>query len=435
MKKIFLTMMAAVLLCSVMSAQGNMQQGKVIGGNVLGLYFPVWEKFANGKGVTIFKSADEKSPKLKSITYDDGKEWKSVYIWDNDSFFKSGKKYEEDLTSIASECDVFPIIEENEDWVKILITKANDGILEAYMRKSDCKIVSPAPITQEILDFISHRMYRKDYIIPDGKLKSLCFTTRLAQHDDTYLTMGVIDHGRIIYNWNAVLLNGSKKNTAVKILFDRNEDEYTLYYTAKNTARTNDYKEPGYTGIDLSMIMFDAKTLTELQLTNLYNTFCKEKIEAEYVAYYFPDLSKEFLYEMHLKNAALLKDIPAMTQTITGSGEEAQQVNVNNNEVVYETVDQMPAFLGGASGLINFLSQNVHYPDLARVNNIQGRVIVRFIVEKDGSTNDCKIVNSVDPLLDKEAIRVVKSMPKWQPGMKDGKPVRVSYTIPISFKL
>jgi len=305
MRKI-IVITAAVLLCSVMSAQENMKRGMATGSNVLGLYLPVWEKFVNGKDVTIFKSADENSPKLKSITYDDGMEWKSLYCWDNDNFLKSGKQYEENLTPIVSEYDVFPIIEEDGNWLKILITKANEGNFEAYVRKSDCKIVSPAPITQEVLDYISHRSYRKDYIIPDGKLKSLCFSTRLAQHDDTYLKMGVIDHGRIIYNWNAVLLNGSKKNTAVKILFDRNEDEYTLYYTAKNTARTDDYREPGSTGIDLSMIMFDAKTLTGLQLTNLYNTFCKEKIVAEYVAYYFPELSKEFLYEMQLKNAALL---------------------------------------------------------------------------------------------------------------------------------
>lgn len=120
---------------------------------------------------------------------------------------------------------------------------------------------------------------------------------------------------------------------------------------------------------------------------------------------------------------------------MSANGGRSQQVNANNNEVVYETVDQMPAFPGGVSGLVDFLSQNVHYPDLARVNNIQGRVMVKFVVEKDGLINECKIVKSVDPSLDKEALRVVKSMPKWQPGMKDGKPVRVSYTVPISFKL
>lgn len=130
-----------------------------------------------------------------------------------------------------------------------------------------------------------------------------------------------------------------------------------------------------------------------------------------------------------------------ITRTITyglpvaAHGGRPQQVIDDNNEKVYDVVDQMPAFPGGVSGLVDFLSQNVHYPDLARVNNIQGRVMVKFVVEKDGSINECKIVKSVDPSLDKEAIRVVKSMPKWQPGMKDGKPVRVSYTVPISFKL
>lgn len=120
---------------------------------------------------------------------------------------------------------------------------------------------------------------------------------------------------------------------------------------------------------------------------------------------------------------------------VAAHGGRPQQVIDDNNEKVYDVVDQMPAFPGGVSGLVDYLSQNVHYPDLARVNNIQGRVMVKFVVEKDGSINECKIVKSVDPSLDKEALRVVKSMPKWQPGMKDGKPVRVSYTVPISFKL
>ena len=102
--------------------------------------------------------------------------------------------------------------------------------------------------------------------------------------------MGVLDHGRIIYNWNSVALNGSKKNTAVKILYDRNEEVYTLYYTARNTFRAGDY-----TGSDISMKLFDAKTLTGQQLTNLYDVFCKEKIRLSHVRYYFPDL--DCIYE------------------------------------------------------------------------------------------------------------------------------------------
>ena len=81
------------------------------------------------------------------------------------------------------------------------------------------------------------------------------------------------------------------------------------------------------------------------------------------------------------------------------------------------------------------LGKNVKYPVIAQENNIQGKVIVQFVIERDGSITDVQVVRPVDPSLDKEAIRVVKSMPKWKPGKQRGKAVRVSYTVPINFRL
>lgn len=100
---------------------------------------------------------------------------------------------------------------------------------------------------------------------------------------------------------------------------------------------------------------------------------------------------------------------------------------------VYDEVDEMPSFPGGLNGLITFLSQNMVYPVTAQENGVQGRVIVSFVVETDGSITDVKVARSVDPSLDREAMRVVKAMPKWTPGKKDGKPVRVKYTVPMVF--
>ncbi len=102
---------------------------------------------------------------------------------------------------------------------------------------------------------------------------------------------------------------------------------------------------------------------------------------------------------------------------------------------VYDVVDQMPAFPGGGSALMNFLSQNIRYPAVAEENGIQGRVIVTFVVNSDGSISDTKLAKSVDPSLDKEALRLVKSMPRWIPGRKNGTPVRVKYTIPVTFRI
>ena len=102
---------------------------------------------------------------------------------------------------------------------------------------------------------------------------------------------------------------------------------------------------------------------------------------------------------------------------------------------VFDVVEQMPSFPGGPSALMQYLSSNIKYPVVAEENGVQGRVVCTFVVEKDGSITDVRVVKSVDPSLDKEAVRVVKSMPKWIPGKQNGSAVRVKYTVPVTFRL
>jgi protein TonB len=102
---------------------------------------------------------------------------------------------------------------------------------------------------------------------------------------------------------------------------------------------------------------------------------------------------------------------------------------------IFDVVENMPEFPGGASALMQYLAKNIKYPTIAQENGTQGRVIVQFVVNKDGSIVDAKVARSVDPYLDKEALRVVSSMPKWKPGMQRNKPVRVKYTVPVTFRL
>ncbi|MCI5664240.1 MAG: energy transducer TonB [Mediterranea sp.] len=105
-------------------------------------------------------------------------------------------------------------------------------------------------------------------------------------------------------------------------------------------------------------------------------------------------------------------------------------------QTIFEVVEQMPEFPnGGMAGLMQFLSKNIKYPTIAQENGTQGRVTVQFVVNKDGSIVDATVLRGVDPYLDKEAIRVINSMPKWKPGMQRGKPVRVKYTVPVMFRL
>ena len=103
---------------------------------------------------------------------------------------------------------------------------------------------------------------------------------------------------------------------------------------------------------------------------------------------------------------------------------------------IFQVVEQMPEYPdGGMAGLMKYLSGAIRYPAIAAENGVQGRVTVQFVVNRDGSIVDAQVLRGVDPYLDKEALRVINSMPKWKPGMQRGKPVRVRYTLPVAFKL
>ena len=102
---------------------------------------------------------------------------------------------------------------------------------------------------------------------------------------------------------------------------------------------------------------------------------------------------------------------------------------------VFDVVEEMPSFPGGNGALMQYLASKIKYPVVAQENGVQGRVIVSFVVERDGSISDVKVARSVDPSLDREAQRVVKSMPRWSPGKQNGSTVRVKYTVPVVFRL
>ena len=107
----------------------------------------------------------------------------------------------------------------------------------------------------------------------------------------------------------------------------------------------------------------------------------------------------------------------------------------DDGTVIFQVVEQMPEFPGGPAALMKYLSSNVRYPVAALENNIQGRVIVQFTVRRDGSIADVQVVRPVNPALDREAVRLISSMPKWKPGMQRGKAVHCKFTVPVTFKL
>lgn len=152
-------------------------------------------------------------------------------------------------------------------------------------------------------------------------------------------------------------------------------------------------------------------------------------------------ISTKKLDEIDAKAIEAISVIPAETaMKLWGKKGENGAVTItmkkgDDDEKAFHHVEKMPEFPGGDMAMMEFLSKNIKYPVEAQKKELQGRVVVSFVVEKDGSLSDVKVAKSVDPQLDEEALRVVKSMPNWTPGMQNGKAVRVKYYVPISYRL
>ena len=129
----------------------------------------------------------------------------------------------------------------------------------------------------------------------------------------------------------------------------------------------------------------------------------------------------------------ILMAIAACMMTL-GAQAQVQKGNTAPQDV-FDVVEEMPQYPGGMQAMLSFLQENITYPKDAQEKKISGRVLVTFVVEKDGSISNVETVKSVFPSLDEEAVRIVKAMPNWKPGKQNGKVVRVKYTLPISFSL
>jgi protein TonB len=143
------------------------------------------------------------------------------------------------------------------------------------------------------------------------------------------------------------------------------------------------------------------------------------------------DDNTEIEDELHIEDSEATDKtaITAVMQVATEKEEEKEDAPV------FFIVEEMPEFPGGQLALRTFIAQSIKYPVIAQENGIQGKVFINFVVEKDGTVTKATVFRGVDPSLDKEALRVVNSLPRWKPGKQGGKPVRVSYTVPINFQL
>ena len=139
--------------------------------------------------------------------------------------------------------------------------------------------------------------------------------------------------------------------------------------------------------------------------------------------------------DVEIEDELEIQDTEADDETVIDVAPVIQEEEEVDEGQVFFIVEDMPEFPGGELALRKFIANAVKYPVIAQENGIQGKVYVNFVVDKDGSITNARIARGVDGSLDKEALRVVNSLPKWKPGKQRGKPVRVSYTVPINFVL
>lgn len=173
--------------------------------------------------------------------------------------------------------------------------------------------------------------------------------------------------------------------------------------------------------------VYEIKKVGRSALVNMIKaeTSGVEKFGKQYANY----ISKKVLGD------AKMNTVHSDPATVKRDSDQVVRQTQDEDIKVYDVVEQMPQFEGGDSVMIAWLDEHINYPKIAKFRKIEGRVVVRFVVEKDGSIGEIQLARSIDPWLDQEAMRVVKSMPKWIPGKQNGNPVRVWYTLPVNFKL
>ena len=189
----------------------------------------------------------------------------------------------------------------------------------------------------------------------------------------------------------------------------------------------------GEAGDKEPLLIIDGKVATREQLQTLVDQ--KEIYFINVLKY--NEENKDFLRAYGNKHNADTSNgiINIITKEYCDSVDRKVQEEAKKTKDYFDVVEQMPDFPGGSAELMKYLTENVKYPEEAYSKGEQGRVILTFIVEPDGSITNVKVVKSVSEAIDAEAIRVVESMPKWIPGKQSGKAVRVKYTIPVTFRL
>ena len=198
-------------------------------------------------------------------------------------------------------------------------------------------------------------------------------------------------------------------------------------------------------GASVLIVNSTSGTLTDSEGNFTLKVGDDQRISVSYIGMKSVELSVKECLEKQIKEVRLTSDadsgpqLTVVSQSSESASQKAPQHNTTsepqNTEEVFMVVENMPEFPGGLNACLKFLADHVAYPKEAAEKKIQGRVIVQFVVMKDGSIANARVIRSVDPLLDAEALRVIGLMPKWKPGTQRGQAVNVKFTMPITFRL
>ncbi len=328
----------------------------------------------------LYQEPKQNSPCLALVPFaedDDGNIIGTKLDWIN----PNTRKKDVSLITVS----VLPVVYETEDWYFVYHTVSSPQMIEsktAYVLKKD---FVESPLVDISEEGLSKATGMKASIRNSGKYKGYIV---LWGHDGfcNVLVLGqIIDRVAYIFGYVPYIIDNDKQ---VILCSDYEGSEDTLNLGKKYLSTS---------GIDA-----DFKSLTDDDI---------DRISPYY------DKSYTSMY-VQVKNA-----------------HEVCFVELNGLTEVNFVIEESPEFIGGEEALFLWLKQNIKYPKQAKDNHITGRVVVSFVVDIDGTIKDVEVIGGVDPILDKEAIRVVRSMPKWKPGKQNGKPIPVRYTTPITFNI
>jgi len=289
MKKSFLILIAVVLLVvGLMACGGN---GNETPSNPLNINAPAWEKFVHPKsdGLKLYKSADENSPKLQiAMEPCEGDICETEIIWAGEKIQRGWTANDWDVTVY----DVFPILAEEGDFYKVYVFGEWVGAAEAYIKKGECDVVMPAEITQEVLDSIGKRCWRRDYVIQEGELKNLCLSSYLGDFDGLEFGMGQICGNCLAFvNSKPVWLIQSDENVGIRLVAGENENEADKLEFGKDFYWTPSEEAPS---------LLDTKKLGDEMVNELFNKLRPDSMELKEVIYYMPEVDKGRIFSIFL---------------------------------------------------------------------------------------------------------------------------------------